>query len=161
MMVYDDIKLKKILQSLKTIVMVGVSTNTLRASHFVGRYFTLRGIRIIPVNPAYKGQELWGEKVFEKISDIPKGCKVDMVDVFRSGKEVPLIIEDTIKYLIPEGCKTIWMQIGVKNEESAKIAKNHGLDVIMDRCPKIEYQRLFGELRAGGFNTGIISSRIN
>ena len=100
------------------------------------------------------------EKVLGKISDIQPDKRVDLIDIFRPSKEVPSIVDDTIKYLKPLGCKTVWMQIGIKNIKAAIRAKKNGLNVIMDKCPKIENQRLFGELRVAGFNTNIISSKI-
>ena len=158
--ILDDNELRILLKKIKSIVMIGVSASPLRASFFVARYFVLRGISVIPINPNYEGKNLWGEKVLGKISDIDPNKRVDLIDIFRPSKEVPSIVEDTIKYLKPLGCKTVWMQIGIKNNKAALIAKNNGMNVIMDKCPKIENQRLFGELRVAGFNTRIISSRI-
>ena len=159
--VLNDDELRILLKKISSIVMVGVSASPLRASFFVARYFVLRGISVIPINPNYEGEYLWGEKVLGKISDIDHNKRVDLIDIFRPSKEVPNIVEDTIKYLKPLGCKTIWMQIGIKNKKAALIAKNNGMNVIMDKCPKIENQRLFGELRVAGFNTSIISSKID
>ena len=156
-----DYELLKLLKSLKTIVMIGASSNPVKASFFVGRYFILRGVRIIPINPKYEGQKLWGENFLKSIKDIDSQTNVDMVDIFRPSNEVYPIVKESIKYLKPLGCKTIWMQIGIKNQRAAIEAKKHDLNVIMDECPKIEYQRLFGELRVAGFNTGIISSKID
>ena len=156
-----DNELRKLLKSLNTIVMIGASANPVKASFFVGRYFVLRGVRIIPINPKYEGQKLWGEKFFKSIKDIDSQTNVDMVDIFRPSNEVYSIVKESIKYLKPLGCKTIWMQIGIKNQRAAIEAKKNDLNVIMDECPKIEYQRLFGELRVAGFNTGIISSKID
>ena len=156
-----DCELRELLKNLKTIVMIGASTNPIKASFFVGRYFILRGIKIIPINPKYEGQELWGEKFLKSIKDIDSKINVDMVDIFRPSIEVYPIVKETIYYLKPLGCKTIWMQIGIKNLRAAREARKHDLNVIMDECPKIEYQRLFGELRVAGFNTGIISSKID
>ena len=161
MTVKSDQELRNIFKNLKTMVMVGVSASPLRASFFVARYFVLRGIRIIPVNPKYEGSKLWGEKVLSKLSDINPEIRVDMVDIFRPSAEVPTIVTEVLNYLTPLGCKTVWMQIGIKNEKASLRAQKHGMNVIMDQCPKIEYQRLFGELRVAGFNTGIISSKID
>ena len=157
----NDYELRKFLKSLKTIVMIGASTNPIKASFFVGRYFILRGVRIIPINPKYEGKKLWGEKFLKNIKDIDNQINVDMVDIFRPSIEVYPIVKESIEYLKPLGCKTIWMQIGIKNLRAAREARKHDLNVIMDECPKIEYQRLFGELRVAGFNTGIISSKID
>ena len=156
----NDNEMRLLLKKINVMVMIGVSASPLRASFFVARYFVLRGISIIPVNPNYEGQYLWGEKVLGKISDIQPDKRVDLIDIFRPSKEVPSIVDDTIKYLKPLGCKTIWMHIGIKYIKAAIRAKKNGLNVIMDKCPKIENQRLFGELRVAGFNTNIISSKI-
>ena len=156
----NDNELRLLLKKINVMVMIGVSASPLKASFFVARYFVLRGISVIPINPNYEGQYLWGEKVLGKISDIQPDKRVDLIDIFRPSKEVPYIVDDTIKYLKPLGCKTVWMQIGIKNIKAALSAKKNGLNVIMDKCPKIENQRLFGELRVAGFNTNIISSKI-
>ena len=156
-----DNKLRKLLKSLKTIVIIGASANPVKASFFVGKYFILRGVKIIPINPKYEGEKLWGEKFLKSIKDIDSQTNVDMVDIFRPSNEVYPIVKESIKYLKPLGCKTIWMQMGIKNQRAAKEAKKNDLNVIMNKCPKIEYQRLFGELRVAGFNTGIISSKID
>ncbi len=157
----NDNELRKLLKKINSMVMIGVSASPLRASFFVARYFVLRGISVIPINPNYEGKYLWGEKVLGKISDIDPNKRVDLIDIFRPSKEVPNIVDDTLKYLKPLGCKTVWMQIGIKNKGAALKAKNNGMNVIMDKCPKIENQRLFGELRVAGFNTNIISSRLD
>ena len=156
----NDNQLRSLLKKINTIVMVGVSASPLRASFFVARYFVLRGVSVIPINPNYEGEYLWGEKVLGKISDIQPIKRIDLIDIFRPSNEVPNIVDDAIKYLKPLGCETIWMQIGIKNKEAAIKAKRSGMNVIMDKCPKIENQRLFGELRVAGFNTSIISSKI-
>ena len=159
--ILNDNDLRILLKKINTIVMIGVSASPLRASFFVARYFVLRGVSVIPINPNYEGKYLWGEKVLGKISDIDHNKRVDLIDIFRPSKEAPNIVQDTIKYLKPSGCKTIWMQIGIKNKKAAQIARDNGMNVIMDKCPKIENQRLFGELRVAGFNTNIISSKID
>ena len=159
--ILNDNELRILLKKINTIVMIGVSASPLRASFFVARYFVLRGVSVIPINPNYEGKYLWGEKVLGKISDIDPNKRVDLIDIFRPSKEAPNIVKDTIKYLKPSGCKTIWMQIGIKNKKAAQIARDNGMNVIMDKCPKIENQRLFGELRVAGFNTRIISSKID
>ena len=159
--ILNDNDLRALLKKINSMVMIGVSASPLRASFFVARYFVLRGISVIPINPNYEGKYLWGEKVLGKISDIDPNKRVDLIDIFRPSKEVPNIVDDTLRYLKPLGCKTVWMQIGIKNKEAALKAKNNGMNVIMDKCPKIENQRLFGELRVAGFNTNIISSKLD
>ena len=119
----NDNELRLLLKKINSMVMIGVSASPLRASFFVARYFVLRGISVIPINPNYAGQYLWGEKVLGKISDIEPDKRVDLIDIFRPSKEVPDIVDDTIKYLKPLGCKTVWMQIGIQNKQAALKAK--------------------------------------
>ena len=157
---YSDTYLRKILTESKTIAAVGVSTNPIRPSYFVARYLSMKNKRILPVNPAYEGQQLFGEEIYPSMAALPPELKVDMVDIFRRSDQVLPVVEEAIAHLLPRGLKTIWMQIGVINEEAAALAEAAGLQVVMNLCPKIEYQRLFGELRMGGFNTGIISSKL-
>ncbi|MDR6264542.1 CoA-binding protein [Roseobacter sp. N2S] len=153
----DDL-LRQILTRTKTIACIGVSTNPIRPSHYVARYLSLRGYRVIPVNPAYAGQELLGETVRGDLSELVDE-KIDMIDIFRRSEAVPPIVDLSLELFLPN-LQTIWMQIGVRHAEAAAKATAAGVTVIENRCPKIEYQRLFGELRKGGFNTGIISSRL-
>lgn len=148
--------LRKILRETKSIACVGVSPNPVRPSHYVGRYLRLKGFRVIPVNPGQAGTQLFGETVVATLSDIEG--PVDMVDIFRRSEAVPAIIDEALDRF--PNLKTIWMQIGVEHAEAAAKAEARGVQVIQNRCPKIEYQRLFGELRMGGFNTGIISSKL-
>ena len=152
----SDIFLKDILTATKTIAMVGLSMNETRPSYFVGRYLHTRGYKIIPVNAGHGGKHFFGQLVRSSIDEIDE--LVDMVDIFRKPEAVPEIIDDSLAKL--KGLKTIWMQIGIKHESSAQKARQLGLNVIEDRCPKIEHQRLFGELRKAGFATNIISSRL-
>ncbi|MGI3186316.1 CoA-binding protein [Nioella aestuarii] len=151
----DDL-LRKILRATKTIACVGVSPNPVRPSHYVGRYLRLKGFRVIPVNPGHAGTQLFGETVVASLSDIEG--PVDMVDIFRRSEAVPPIVDEALEHF--PGLKTVWMQIGIEHPEAAAKAEARGVQVIQNRCPKIEYQRLFGELRMGGFNTGIISSKL-
>lgn len=148
--------LRKILRETKSIACVGVSPNPVRPSHYVGRYLRLKGFRVIPVNPGQAGTQLFGETVVATLSDIEG--PVDMVDIFRRSEAVPAIVDEALDRF--PNLKTIWMQIGVEHAEAAAKAEARGVQVIQNRCPKIEYQRLFGELRMGGFNTGIISSKL-
>ncbi|MGY9010521.1 MAG: CoA-binding protein [Rhodobacterales bacterium] len=154
----NDKRIKKILDSTKVIACVGVSSNRIRPSYFVLRYLYFKNFRVIPINPAYAGDMLFGEKILSSVSEIDSEIKVDMVDIFRKSEAVLPIVEEALKHL--KKLKTIWMQIGVQNEEATRLASQQGLEVIQNKCPKIEYQRLFGELRMAGFNTGIISSRL-
>ena len=153
---YSDIFLRDILRRTKVIALVGVSASPVRASNFVARYLSLRDFHVVPVNPAYAGQTLFGQTVRAHLSEIDE--PVDMVDIFRRSEAVPEIVDDAMR-LFPT-LRTIWMQFGVQHPQTVAIAEARGYDVVQNRCPKIEYQRLFGELRRGGFNTGIISSKL-
>ncbi|MEM9968811.1 MAG: CoA-binding protein [Pseudomonadota bacterium] len=155
-MQYSDAFLKNILTRTKRIAVVGVSMNPVRPSYFVARYLTLRGFQVVPINPRHAGELLLGETVHPDLGSIKGG--VDMVDIFRRSDAVPDIVEEALA-LLP-GLQTVWMQIGVQHAVAANMARARGIDVIENRCPKIEYQRLFGELRMGGFATGVISSKL-
>jgi len=150
--------LRRILSRVRTIAAVGVSPNPVRPSNYVGRYLARKGFRVIPVNPGHAGETLYGETVYPDLAAIPADIRVDVVDIFRRSEAVPPIVDEALAHL--PGLKTIWMQIGVEHAEAAAKAEAAGLTVIQNRCPKIEYQRLFGELRMGGFNTGVISSKL-
>lgn len=156
MQVYSDAFLKGILTRTRVVAVVGVSPNPVRPSYFVARYLGLRGFRVIPVNPGHAGTRLFGQEVRASLSDCPP--EVDMVDIFRRSDHVPALVEEALAQL--PALRTIWMQIGVEHPEAAARVEAHGIDVVQNRCPKIEYQRLFGELRMGGFNTGIVSSKL-
>ena len=156
MTTYNDQFLRDILRRTKTVAVVGVSMNPVRPSYYVARYLTLKGFHIIPVNPRHAGERLFGQVVQESLSAIEG--PVDMVDIFRRSEAVPEIVDEALAafpYL-----QTIWMQIGVEHAGAATKAEARGVDVVQNRCPKIEYQRLHGELRMGGFATGIISSKL-
>jgi O-acetylhomoserine (thiol)-lyase len=117
--------------------------------------FPGKGYRVIPVNPVAAGQTILGEKAYASLHDIPRDVQVDMVDVFRRSTDVPPLAKDAIEI----GAKTLWMQLGVVNEEAAQLAESAGLRTVMDRCPKIEFSRLYGELGWGGIDSKVISSR--
>ena len=152
----SDNLLRDTLRKSRVFALVGVSPNPVRPSHFVGRYLGLKGYKVVPVNPGHAGERLWGQEVRASLSDIPE--PVDVVDIFRRSDAVPGIVDEVLAMdPLP---KVIWMQIGVTHAAAAARAEAAGLTVIQDRCTKIEYQRLFGELRMGGFNTGIISSKL-
>ncbi|WP_170348010.1 CoA-binding protein [Ruegeria atlantica] len=153
---YSDKHLKEILQRTKVVAVVGVSMNSVRPSYYVARYLSLKGFTVIPVNPGHAGKELFGQTVRASLSEISE--PVDMVDIFRRSESVPPIVDEALDAF--PNLRTIWMQIGVENADAAAKAQARGVDVVMNRCPKIEYQRLFGELRMGGFTTGVISSKI-
>jgi predicted CoA-binding protein len=153
---YSDEFLRSILKRTKTVAVVGVSMNEVRPSFYVARYLSLKGFTVIPVNPGHAGKQLFGQTVRASLSDITED--VDMVDIFRRSEAVPPIVDEALEAF--PSLRTIWMQIGVEHAEAAAKAEARGVDVVMNRCPKIEYQRLFGELRMGGFSTGIISSKL-
>lgn len=151
---YSDDYLRGILQSVRTIAMVGASPNWNRPSYFVMKYLLEKGYRVIPVNPKAAGGEILGQRVHASLRDIPE--PVDMVDVFRRSEEAGPIAEEAVAI----GARVLWMQLTVINNAAARIAEQAGLKVVMDRCPKIEYGRLCGELGWSGVNTGVISSQV-
>ena len=158
---YSDDLLRRVLSETKTIACVGVSKNQIRPSYYVARYLGLKGFRVIPVNPAYSGETLLGEIVYPDLASIPSDAgPIEMVDIFRRSDQAGAVVDDALDNLTDRGLRTIWMQIGVIDERAAVRAEDASMQVIMNRCPKIEYQRLNGELRMGGFNTGMISSRL-
>src|SRR6202020_1323333 len=150
---YSDAKIRAILERVKTIALVGASANWNRPSYFVMKYLQGKGYRVIPVNPGIAGKTLLGEPVYASLRDIPD--KVDMVDMFRRSEDTAPVVEDAIAI----GAEVVWMQLGVRNDAAAKIAEAAGLEVIMNRCPKIEFGRLGGELSRRGVNSGIIQNR--
>lgn len=150
---YSDDYIRGILRGCHTIAMVGASPHWNRPSYFAMKYLQEKGYRVIPVNPGAKGKEILGETVYGSLDEIP--VPVDMVDCFRASKAIPPIAEAAIRI----GAKVLWMQLGVRNDDAAKRAEAAGLKVVMNRCPKIEYGRLSGEIAWMGVNTGVISSR--
>jgi predicted CoA-binding protein len=150
---YSDDYLRDILLQTRAIAMVGASPHWNRPSYFVMKYLQSKGFRVIPVNPQVAGQEILGEKVYAALAEIPEA--IDMVDIFRRSDAAGPIVDEAIA----KGAKIVWMQIGVRNDEAAAKAEAHGIKVVMNRCPKIEFSRLHGELAWSGVNTGIISSK--
>ena len=150
---YEDSYVKSILADVKTIAMVGASTNWNRPSYFAMKYLQTKGYWVIPVNPVVAGQELLGEAVWSSLDEIDE--PIDMVDIFRNAKAAGPITDAAIEI----GAKVVWMQFGVINHEAAARAEAAGLRVVMDRCPKVEYARLNGELSWNGFNSKVISSK--
>jgi predicted CoA-binding protein len=148
----DDIAtLRRILRTSRTIAVVGLSADWFRPSYFAAKYMQEHGYRIVPVNPRYEA--VLGERCHATLATIE--VPVDIVDVFRKTEDVLPIAEQAIAI----GAKCLWQQIGVKNEEAAALAAAAGLEVVMDRCVKIEHARLFGGLNWVGVNTGVISAR--
>jgi uncharacterized protein len=152
---YADSYIRGILNTVKTIAMVGFSPKENRPSYFVFKYLTERGYRVIPVNPGHAGKEVLGRKIYAKLADIPE--PIDMVDIFR-GSEFALGIVKEALALNPKP-QVIWMQLTVRNDEAAKLAEDAGLKVVMNRCPKIEYGRLSSEISWIGVNSRTLSSK--
>ena len=152
---YADGYIRGILNTVKTIAMVGISPKQNRPSYFAFKYLMERGYRMIPVNPGQAGGDILGQKVYAKLADIPE--PVDMVDVFRSPQYAPGIVVEALA-LKPRPL-VIWMQLGVRNDEAARLAEDNGLKVVMNRCPKIEYGRLSSEIAWMGVNTRTLSSQ--
>src|SRR5260370_3307499 len=150
---YSDAQIRAVLERVKSIAMVGASSNWNRPSYFVMKYLEGKGYRVIPVKPSNAGQELLGEQVYASLRDIPE--PVDMVDVFRPAREAPKIVEEAIAI----GAPVVWMQLGIRNDAAAATAEAAGIEIIMNRCPKIEFGRLGGELSWTGVNSGIIQNR--
>ena len=147
----DSFQLRRILKECKTIAVVGLSANDMRPSYFAAKYMQIHGYRIIPVNPNY--DEILGEKCYPDLLSIPE--PVDIVDLFQRADRVMPLAEQAIAIK----AKVLWMQLGVINEEAAKLASDAGLEVVMDRCVKIEYARLFGGLNWVGVDTKVISAK--
>ena len=152
---YNDTYIRGILNTVKTIAMVGVSPKTNRPSYFAFKYLLEHGYRMIPVNPGQAGKELLGQLVYARLSDIPE--PVDMVDIFRSSEHAPGVVQEAIA-LSPKP-QVIWMQLGIRNDEAAASAEANGIKVVMNRCPKIEYGQLSSEISWMGVNSRTLSSR--
>jgi predicted CoA-binding protein len=150
---YDDAYLRGILGRVKTIAMVGASLNEMRPSYFAMLYLQGKGFRVLPVNPRYAGQRLLGEAVYPDLSSLP--VRPDMVSIFRRSEDAGAVADEAVRLGIP----VIWMQLGVRDDVAAERAKAAGHEVVMNRCPKIEYGRLFGEIGWLGVNRGILSSK--
>jgi len=156
MPIVDDIAgLRRILRQSRTIAVVGLSANWYRPSYFAAKYMRDHGYRIVPVNPTY--QEVMGERCYPDLHAAKDGSAtpIDIVDCFRKSEEIVPLARDAIAI----GAKVLWMQLGIRNDQAAKLASDAGLDVVMNRCVKIEYARLMGGLNWAGVNTGVISAR--
>ena len=150
---YTDAHLKGVLESVRTIAMVGASPHWNRPSYFVMKYLQVKGFRVRPVNPVAAGQTILGETCVGDLHDLPE--PVDMVDIFRNSEAAGPLADEAVEI----GAKVVWMQLTVRNDAAAGRAEAAGLTVVMNRCPKIEYARLFGELSWNGFNSRRISSK--
>jgi len=154
---YDNADLRRILRDCRTIAMVGASSNWVRPSNFAMKYLRGKGYRVIPVNPKDAGKTLHGETVHARLADIPG--PVDMVDIFRNDEAAGAATDEAIALADRLGIKVVWMQLHIRNQDAAERAEAAGLEVIMDRCIKIEYGRLFGEIGWSGVNSRIISAK--
>ena len=152
---YPDSYIRGILNTVKTIAMVGISPKDNRPSFFAFKYLQGRGYRMIPVNPGQAGEKILGEKVYATLAEIPE--PVDMVDIFRSSEHVLAIVQEALA--LKQKPQVIWMQLTVRNAEAAALAEQAGLKVVMNRCPKIEYGRLSSEISWIGVNSRTLSSK--
>ena len=151
----DDATLRKILKSVKTVAVVGVSSNEIRPSYYVARYLKLKGMRVIPVNPGLAGQSLFGETVVGEVTEAP--ADTDMVDIFRRSEHVAPIVRAALDAL--PNLRVVWLQIGVVSDEARAICAERGVTFIQNRCPKIEYGRLSGEIGWTGVNSRTLSAK--
>ena len=152
---YPDSYIRGILNTVKTVAMVGFSPKDVRPSYFVFKYLIERGYRVIPVNPGHTGKEALGQKIYARLSDIP--VPIDMVDIFRASSQVMPIVEASLT-LKPRP-QVIWMQLTIRNNDAAKLAEDAGIKVVMNRCPKIEYGRLSSEISWVGVNSRTLTSK--
>ncbi|AID29596.1 putative CoA-binding protein [Mesorhizobium sp. USDA 4775] len=152
---YDNTYIAGILNSVKTIAMAGASANDVRPSYFVLKYLLAKGFSVFPVNPGQAGKEILGRMTYASLADIPE--PIDMVDIFRAATAVPGIVDEVLR--LDPLPKVIWMQLGVRHDEAAARAEAAGIKVVMNRCPKIEYGKLSGEIGWTGVNSGVLSSK--
>lgn len=152
---YDNSYISGILNKVKTVAIVGASANDVRPSFFVAKYLIDKGYAVLPVNPGHAGREILGRMTYAKLADIPE--PIDMVDIFRASNAVPSVIEEVLA--LDPLPKVVWMQLGVRDDAAAKRLETAGIEVVMNRCPKIEYARLAGEIGWNGVNSGVISSK--
>jgi len=152
---YDDSYIRGILNTVKTVAMVGASAKDNRPSYFAFKYLGERGYNMIPINPGLAGKELLGRKIYARLSEVPE--PIDMVDIFRASPYALPVVQEALT-LTPKP-RVIWMQLGVRNDEAAALAEAHGMKVVMDRCPKIEYGRLSSEIGWIGVNSRTLTSK--
>lgn len=152
---YDNAYIGGILNSVKTVAMVGASANDVRPSYFVLKYLLAKGFSVFPINPGHAGKEILGRMTYASLADVPE--PIDMVDIFRNATAVPGIVDEVMK--LDPLPKVIWMQLGVRHDEAAARAEAAGIKVVMNRCPKIEYGKLSGEIGWTGVNSGVLSSK--
>ena len=154
---YDDASIADILRDVTSIAVVGASANTSRPSYFVMKYLLAKGYGVTPVNPGLAGQDLLGQRIAGSLAEINR--PIDMIDIFRASNAALDVTREAVALKDKLGLKVIWMQLGVRNDEAARLAEAAGLKVVMNRCPKIEYGRLSGEIGWAGVNGGVLSSK--
>lgn len=154
---YEDAYLRDLLARVGSIAMVGASPDWNRPSYFAMKYLQEKGYRVVPVNPRAAGRTILGEPCYGRLAEVPG--RIDMVDIFRPSAVAGAITDEAIALAADKGIKVVWMQLGVRDDAAAARARAAGLEVVMDRCPKIEYGRLHSELSWGGFNSRVISSK--
>lgn len=152
---YPDDYIRAVLNAVSTIAVVGASANTVRPSYFVQKYLLSKGYRVFPINPGQAGKEILGQPVHASLAAVPE--PIDMVDIFRASEAVPGIVDEVLA-LSPLP-KVVWMQLGIRNDEAAHRLEEAGIAVVMNRCPKIEYARLCGEISWTGVNSRTISAK--
>jgi predicted CoA-binding protein len=152
---YEDGYIRGILNTVRTITLVGASANTVRPSYFVLKYLLEKGYRMIPINPGLAGKELLGCRVYANLREVPE--PIDMIDIFRNSEVAGRIVDEALS--LDHRPQVVWMQLGIRNDEAARRAEEAGVKVVMNRCPKIEYGRLSGEIGWAGVNTRILSSK--
>lgn len=152
---YDNAYIAEILNTVKTIAVVGASANDVRPSFFVTKYLIDKGYTVFPINPGHAGKEILGRMTYARLADVPE--PIDMVDIFRASAAVPAIVDEVLA--LDPLPKVIWMQVTVRHDEAAARAEAAGIKVVMNRCPKIEYGRLSGEIGWNGVNSRVISSK--
>ena len=152
---YSDDYIREILDETKTVAIVGASANTVRPSYFVLTYMQSKGYEVCPVNPGQAGKTIAGAPCYASLKEIPQA--IHMVDIFRNSQAAYCVVEEALE--LDPLPKVIWMQLEVRNDEAAKLAESKGVKVVMNRCPKIEYARLCGEIGWVGVNSGVVSSK--
>lgn len=152
---YDNDYIAGILNAIRTVAVVGASANDVRPSFFVTKYLIDKGFVVYPINPGQAGKEIAGRLTYARLADVPEA--IDMVDIFRASEAVPAIVDEALA-LNPRP-KVIWMQLAVRHDAAAAKAEAAGIKVVMNRCPKIEYGRLSGEIGWNGVNSGVLSSK--
>jgi predicted CoA-binding protein len=152
---YSDGKILEVLKSVKTMAIIGASANTIRPSYFVAKYMAAKGYKLFPINPGHAGKEIADAMTYKSLAELP--APVDMVDIFRNIKALPGIVSEIMQ--MPELPKVVWLQLGIRDDSIASALEMAGITVIQNRCPKIEYGRLCGEIAWTGFNRRTISSK--